>query len=187
MDLPVSRRTFVAGLAGTVGGIWLTAHARSVLAAGEHVARRTATGQQTFRVLTLADALEIEAAAAQIIPSDGTHGAREARVVHFIDRALETFASADKNDFISLAAELRTRAAAAGARSFAALPDRQQIQLLQQMEKDSKDHFERLRSTTIVGMFANPSYGGNYEKGGWKLLGFTDRFSWAAPFGSYDK
>jgi hypothetical protein len=36
-------------------------------------------------------------------------------------------------------------------------------------------------------MFANPEYGGNFQKTGWKLIGFTDQFSWAAPFGWYDR
>src|ERR1019366_8014386 len=44
-----------------------------------------------FRYLSTTDALEIEALAAQIIPSDGTPGAKEAGCIHFIDRALETF------------------------------------------------------------------------------------------------
>ena len=39
----------------------------------------------------------------------------------------------------------------------------------------------------ISGMFADPKYGGNVNKSGWKLLGFDDQFSWAAPFGWYDR
>ena len=30
-------------------------------------------------------------------------------------------------------------------------------------------------------------YGGNANKSGWKLVGFDDKFSWAAPFGWYDR
>ena len=40
---------------------------------------------------------------------------------------------------------------------------------------------------TMSGMFANPSYGGNDNKVGWKLVGFDDKFSWQAPFGYYDR
>ena len=36
-------------------------------------------------------------------------------------------------------------------------------------------------------MLANPEYGGNSDKIGWKLIGFDDRFSWGAPFGWYDR
>jgi gluconate 2-dehydrogenase gamma chain len=35
-------------------------------------------------------------------------------------------------------------------------------------------------------MLSNPEYGGNFNKMGWKLIGFDDRFSWAPPFGWYD-
>ena len=38
------------------------------------------------------DAADIDAACAQIIPTDATPGAREAKVVYFIDTALNTFA-----------------------------------------------------------------------------------------------
>jgi hypothetical protein len=36
-------------------------------------------------------------------------------------------------------------------------------------------------------MFANPEYGGNRDKIGWKMIGFDDRFSWGPPFGWYDR
>jgi hypothetical protein len=35
-------------------------------------------------------------------------------------------------------------------------------------------------------MFADPAYGGNSDKVGWKLIGFEDRFAWQPPFGEYD-
>ena len=39
----------------------------------------------------------------------------------------------------------------------------------------------------MAGMLANPEYGGNYNKSGWKMIGFVDQFSWSAPFGWYDQ
>ena len=33
---------------------------------------------------------------------------------------------------------------------------------------------------------ANPEYGGNTGKAGWRAIGFDDRFVWAEPFGWYD-
>ena len=42
-------------------------------------------------------------------------------------------------------------------------------------------------AATAAGMFANPEYGGNRDKIGWKLLGFDDRFFWQQPFGYYDR
>jgi hypothetical protein len=37
-----------------------------------------------------------------------------------------------------------------------------------------------------MGFFGNPSYGGNRDLVGWKLIGFEDRFQFEPPFGYYD-
>ena len=47
--------------------------------------------------------------------------------------------------------------------------------------------FGALLFPTMAGMFTNPSYGGNANKVGWALMGFTDQFSWKPPFGYYDR
>jgi hypothetical protein len=181
----ISRRQFIAATGVTAASIWLTAEARDVIAAGVHAAQA-----KHFEVLTDADAADIEAAAAQIVPSDGgTPGAREARVVYFMDKSLATFAKDQRPMFEKGAKELRTRAAKVqrGAKSFAALTSAQQITVLTAMEKDPKSFFNALRYGTVAGMLANPEYGGNYNKAGWTMLGFSDQFSWSAPFGWYDR
>jgi hypothetical protein len=35
-------------------------------------------------------------------------------------------------------------------------------------------------------MFAMPSYGGNRNHAGWKMLGFEHQMAWLPPFGHYD-
>jgi hypothetical protein len=55
------------------------------------------------------------------------------------------------------------------------------------MEKEKAELFNVIRYGTIAGMLANPEWGGNYQKTGWRWIGFDDRFSWAAPFGWYDR
>ena len=50
-----------------------------------------ADGDAKLSFLSAAEAADIEAVAAQIIPTDDSPGAREAGVVYFIDRALATF------------------------------------------------------------------------------------------------
>jgi gluconate 2-dehydrogenase gamma chain len=181
----ISRRQFIAATGFTAASIWLAAETRDLIAAGVHAAQA-----KHFEVLSDADAADIEAAAAQIIPSDGgTPGAREARVIYFMDKSLATFAKDQRPAFEKGAKELRTRAAKMqrGAKSFAALSNAQQIAVLTAMEKDEKSFFNPLRFGTIAGMLANPEYGGNYNKAGWTMLGFNDQFSWSAPFGWYDR
>ena len=140
----------------------------------------------TLSVLSAAEAPEIEALAAQIIPSDGTPGAREAGVIHFIDRALGTF-DADKRALYTEGlrqAQDKRRQLFPASQSIAALQADEQIRLLQAIEKT--DFFELLRTHTIMGFFGNPSYGGNRDQAGWKLIGFDDRHQFEPPFGYYD-
>jgi gluconate 2-dehydrogenase gamma chain len=180
----VSRRGFLAAAGASAAAIWLTAESRDLIAAG-----REAMQAKHFKNLSDADAADIEAATAQIIPTDETPGAREARVVYFIDTALGSFAKGQKQSIDAGVKELRKRAAkeVRGAKSFAALPNDKQMAVIAAMEKDKHQFFFQLRAMTIAGMLANPEYGGNYNKAGWKWIGFDDRFSWSAPFGWYDR
>jgi gluconate 2-dehydrogenase gamma chain len=179
----LSRRQFLAASGGAAAAIWIAAESRDLLAAGLHAAQAS-----RFEVLTPADAADIEAATAQIVPTDTTPGAREARVVYFIDKSLATFAKDQRPTFEKITKELRARAAKTqkGATSFAALSSAQQIAVLTALEKDKPDLFGPLRYATMAGMLSNPEYGGNNNKTGWKMIGFVDQFSWAAPFGWYD-
>ena len=180
----LSRRQFLAASGAAAAAIWIAAESRDLLAAGLHAAQAT-----RFETLTAADASDLEAATALIVPSDETPGAREARVVYFIDKALDSFAKDQKPAFDKAVKELRTRAAKVkkGAKTFAELPSAQQIAILTALEKEKPDIFGPLRYATMAGMLANPEYGGNHDKTGWKMIGFVDQFSWAAPFGWYDK
>lgn len=179
-----SRRRFVALAGSAAAGVWLAATRSEILAAGLHAAQAA-----KFETLTPDDAMEIEAAAAQIVPTDSTPGAREARVVYFIDKAISTWAKEQKPAVLSAAKELRSRAAKAqrGAKSFASLSPEKQIAVLAAMEKEKPRFFNVLRYGTIAGMLANPEWGGNYRKMGWRWIGFDDRFSWGPPFGWYDQ
>jgi hypothetical protein len=73
------------------------------------------------------------------------------------------------------------------ATSFAALPSDKQIAIIAGMEKDKQQFFGFMRQATFAGMLSMPEHGGNYNKVGWKWIGFEDKFSWAAPFGWYDR
>ena len=137
--------------------------------------------------LTAAEAADVEAICAQIIPTDSTPGAREAGVVFFIDRALgsfyasqaETFRSGLRQ-FQSAAREWRPQAS-----SFSALPTDQQIEFLRTVEHTP--FFDSVRLLTVIGMFSMPAYGGNRDGVGWRLLGFEDQHVFEPPFGYYDR
>jgi hypothetical protein len=183
----IPRRTFIAAAGTTLAAAWMLADRRHLQATAEYVA---ALGRNApFETLTADEAAVLEAATSQILPSDDTPGAREARVVNFIDRSISTWARDQRPVMAKLVKELNARARKTDRRaaSFAALTDAQQQAVITLMEKDRHESFGALRGATFVGMFANPEYGGNFEKQGWKTLGFVDQFSWAAPFGWYDR
>ena len=186
MTTPVSftRRGFLAAAAAGTAAAWIASHAREL----EAVAALGESGDK-WLVLTPAQAATLDAVTAQIIPTDDLPGAREAKVVRFIDRS---FATVFKDDYPQLAPMLQqladvTAQTVPGATDFAALPDAQQVQVLQAFEKAQKESFEAFRMMTVLGMCANPSYGGNFEKSGWKMVGFVDQFAWTPPFGWYDR
>ena len=84
-----SRRAFLIQSVSGVGGAWVAANYAGILAAEDYVLQAAQTGQPLkLAFFTAAQAAEVEAMAAQIIPTDETPGAREARVIQFIDRAL---------------------------------------------------------------------------------------------------
>ena len=167
---------------------WVLADPALLRATGEWV---LALGRERVRYdhLTLDQAAVLDAATAQILPTDDTPGAREARVVNFIDRSLATWAKDQRRAIAKLVKELdaRARKVDRAAKSFAALSDERQRAAIAWLEKEKPESFNALRGATIVGALANPEYGGNFEKNGWKMLGFVDQFSWSAPFGHYDR
>lgn len=128
----------------------------------------------------------MESVAAQIIPSDETPGAREAGCLYFIDRALTTF-DRDRQAVYTQGLgilQAKTRELFPDASRFGGLTPPQQIQVLKAIE--TTPFFAQVRLHTIVGFFANPAYGGNQDKIGWKLIGFEDKFNFSAPYGYYD-
>jgi gluconate 2-dehydrogenase gamma chain len=182
-----SRRRFLFRSATGLGGGWLSLHWPEILAAQNHATKSAGSPDaSTFQFFSPEQAAELEAVAAQIIPSDDSPGAREARVIYFIDRALVTFEKDKQPAYQQGLPQLQARVMELfpQAKSFSRLNSEQQIQVLQAIEKT--EFFELLRLHTIVGFFARPEYGGNYNQVGWKLIGVEDEMTYKPPFGYYD-
>ncbi|HYK49170.1 MAG TPA: gluconate 2-dehydrogenase subunit 3 family protein [Terriglobales bacterium] len=140
----------------------------------------------SFQFFSPDQAAEIDAVVAQIIPTDETPGAREAKVIYFIDRALVTFDRDKQSSYTQGLKNLQTKTKEVfpSVEKFSALSQTQQVQLLETIEKS--DFFELLRLHTIMGFLAPPEYGGNYQEVGWKLIGFENKGFFSPPFGYYD-
>src|SRR5208283_2006898 len=92
-----SRRRFLLESVNGISAAWVAQHWTSALAAAQHAhTLLQSAAPARFEFFTPDLATEVDAVAGRIIPTDQTPGAREAGVVYFIDRALATFASADR-------------------------------------------------------------------------------------------
>lgn len=180
-----TRRGFLATSSLGIGGAWVATQLPAIRSAAAY-ARTAARENRPLAALTEDEAREVEAVAARIIPTDETPGAREAEVIRFIDRALETFQAEALPMVREGLADLGRRAAAAGAAEsrFSQLDETRQDALLREIEDGA--FFGAIRFLTVMGMFASPEYGGNRDKVGWELIGFEDRYRWLPPFGWYD-
>jgi len=182
----ISRRLFLIQSGAGLSAAWVAARWPDIAAAAQHAHHAAqATAPLKFEFFTPEQAVEIEAAAAQIIPSDDSPGAREARVIYFIDRALVTFESDKQALYQQGLALLRAKARRAGAARFSELSPARQIAALKQIEKSP--FFQLLRGHTVLGFLTNPEYGGNHEQAGWKHIGFEGQFFFTPPFGFYDR
>ena len=192
----VSRREFMSTV-GAIGAVWLTAaacatdapaaqppatHGSSPIMAGDAPAPA-----QKLVHFTPAQAREIDAISARIIPTDDAPGAHEAGVLYFIDRTMTTFAKDQAPLFeMGLASVAKAVSAAHGSgATFSTITAAQQDDILRGIEKTP--FFGAIRFATIAGFLALPKYGGNKDYVGWKYIGQEHTLEQKPPFGWYDR
>ena len=182
-----SRRDFLANAGGALGIAWAASHWPAIASAHSHATAAVAKPDATSIVFLAADdARDVDAMAAQIIPTDESPGAHEAGAVYFIDYSLRTWQAARAEQFRSGLKDFQAKFAAAhpGTR-FADADSATQIQFLRSVETEG--FFGGVRTLTLIGLFALPQYGGNRDGIGWKLIGFNDQHAFSPPFGYYDR
>jgi gluconate 2-dehydrogenase gamma chain len=185
---PTSRRAFLAA-AGAAGMTWFLTDLGAIdeaMAHAGHMASRP--GPVEFEALSAVDGTDLEALMSRIVTSDDGPGAKEAGAVYFLDKALGTFMAPQKDDIVASVAEMRKQAAAKwpGTTALSALTPAQLDEFLKSQEQEHGPVFGQLRFVTLVGTFANPSWGGNKDLVGWKLLGHEMKPMFKPPFGYYD-
>ncbi len=182
-----SRREFLINSVSGLSAAWVAANYSGIVEAEDFVQQAARNGQPAkLQFFTADQAAEVEAMAAQIIPTDSTPGAREARVINFIDRALVTFEKSEQPAYTKGLQDLeaQTKQLFPSATKFSALTSEEQIKVLTAMEKTP--FFNLVRTHTITGFFASPVHGGNQNKVGWKLVNYDDSLNHKPPFGYYD-
>jgi gluconate 2-dehydrogenase gamma chain len=202
----LSRRRFLSQAGIAVSAAWVSAHWPEMLSAATHARQAVQSGTAyKFEFFSPAEATEIDALSARIIPTDDTPGAREAGVLYFIDRALVTFAGGDQQKYRDGLPELQSlvREKFPSVGKFSAATPEQQDELLYTMEashtetekaprrrslKSAQTFLEALRVQTIAGFLIDPETDlGNRGGVGWKLIGREPEHSFQPPFGYYDK
>jgi gluconate 2-dehydrogenase gamma chain len=203
----VNRRNFLVQTAAGLSTAWLTSQWPAMVSAASHAHSAVANPVAAkFEFFKPQEALEVEAIASRIIPSDETPGAKEAGVVYFIDRALVTFASDSQAAYREGLEDIQAIVAEKfpGTKKFSAMTPDQQDAVLEAFGS-SKPHitssrrnrpnspgqpfFETIRYHTIAGFLIDPDSDrrGNKDGVGWKVIGRENSHVFQAPFGDLDK
>jgi gluconate 2-dehydrogenase gamma chain len=191
MEQPIPpRRQFLAAVGKLASASWIAMNWPQIAAAAEHMGHAghdMTAAPVSLNTLSAVEAAEVDAIANRIVPGGATPGARDARVIYFIDNALGSFFAAQLPSFRKGLADFEGAFATRhGAdKPFSAAPEAQQIAWLQEVDKTP--FFTAVRRLTVLGLIALPKYGGNHDNLGWKLIGVEDNHIWEPPFGYYDK
>lgn len=135
-----------------------------------------------FKVLTADEARLVDAVCEQIIPADQDPGAREAGVVHFIDKQLGGPYARFLEKYRKGLQCLQQTSQAMHQKPFEALPWPDQTKILQALESgkvpkeiwsspSSKEFFGLVRDHTMQGFYGSPRHGGNRNYASYRMMG----------------
>ena len=141
----------------------------------------TLQAKEPLETLSATESDTFEAIVARLIPTDANGpGATEARVAHYVDRALGGALASSRPAYAAGLAAVEQYARRTKGASFVKLSPENQDALLTDMESNaapgftpnSATFFDLVRNHTLQGMFCDPYYGGNANFVGWDLLGY---------------
>jgi len=182
----LSRRLFLQGSGGILGSTMLRAGLPAFVAVSQAAcsAREEAAAYEN---ISNAEAREIIAIAARILPTTDTPGATEAGAVYFFDKAFGSFFAPMAGPARGMLAEFQAGVAEKypGAEVFSDLDEADQDEYLASVEQTP--FFQGAWFMTMAGVFGMAHHGGNRDDIGWHLVGMDGPpHAWSAPFGDYD-
>jgi len=124
-----------------------------------------------WRCFTPDEAETVIALSEQIIPADQDPGAREAGVIHYIDRHLAGHFRRFQPVYRRGLAELDRLSRRRFGRRFAQLNFDQQTRLLEGLSGELKAFFNLVIDHTMQGFYGDPRHGGNRDAVSWRMLG----------------
>ena len=180
-----SRRHFMQGSGALAGSSLLRLSVPAALAAAQAACSARDEGA-TFATLTAAEAVELEAIAARILPTTSTPGAREAGVIYSWTmcsvRSSPDMLPGVRDMLAGFQAGIADRFA--GTVQFSDLSEADQDIWIG--EHETTQFFSTAKTLTLMGFFAMSSYGGNKDNIAWDLIGFEGHGAAQPPFGYYD-
>ena len=181
----VSRRGFLQGSGAALGSTAAKLSWPAALAAAQAACTARDEGQP-FATLSPAEAREIEAFSARILPTTATPGAREAGVVYFFDNVLggpmAGLLGPVRGSLQAFQGGIAERFPGAG--TFSDLSEADQDTWIG--EQESSPFFSLARMLTLMGFFAMSKHGGNKDNIAWDLIGFDAHSAAPPPYGYYD-
>ena len=171
-----SRRACLKMIAAAAGGV------AAGVGGAKLVGRMGRAPEGPWRVLTPDEARLVEAVSEQIIPADRDPGAKEAGVVHFIDRQLDGPYKRFADKYHAGLACLAKTSQALFGKAFEALAWPDQTRVLQAMESNkvpkdiwttpsASEFFNLIRDHSMQGFYGSPRHGGNRDFASWRMLG----------------
>jgi gluconate 2-dehydrogenase gamma chain len=185
----ITRRDILKGAgavaAATAGGAGMLAVPDSTVAAADAGQSPAAPPREPLETLTAAEADLLDLIVARLIPTDALGpGAREARAVRYIDRALGGALAASREAYRSGLAAFDRYCRMSRGKPFGELSPIDQDSALIDVETggatgsgagfsgSSAQFFALVLNHTRQGTFGDPYYGGNANFVGWDLLGY---------------
>ena len=186
----ITRRDILKGAgavaaAATAGGAGMLAVPESAAAPADAVQNPAAPAREPLETLTAQEADLLDLIVARLIPTDALGpGAREAKAVRYIDRALGGALASSRDAYRSGLAAFDRYCRMSRGKPFAELTPIEQDSVLIDVETgaatgsgagfagSSAQFFALMLNHTRQGTFGDPYYGGNANFVGWDLLGY---------------
>ena len=182
----LSRRLFLQGSGGILGTTMMRAGLPAFVAVSQ-AACSARDEVAAYENISNAEAREIIAIAARILPTTDTPGATEAGAVYFFDKAFGSFFAPMAGPARGMLAEFQAGIPDRypGAERFSDLDESDQDEYLASVEQTP--FFQGAWFMTMAGVFGMAHHGGNRDDIGWRLVGMDGPpHAWAPPFGDYD-
>jgi gluconate 2-dehydrogenase gamma chain len=157
-NVKLRRRTFLgAGLSAAVTG--------SAISCG---AGKSAS---PWRFFTAEEGQTVDAICEQLIPADQDPGAKEARVVNYIDIQLTRHFKRYRKTYREGIAAVDAVSRKKFGKRFVELPAGEQTETLAEVEESSAAFFELILTHTRQGFYGDPRHGGNRNRVSRKMIG----------------